>query len=108
VVTVTGRNFVVSQTECKFAGTNSAASTVDSTSLMRCLSPALSVGTVSLELSNNNQDFTLLKTTFEYYSTFVSPFVFGCLSDRSSCSPQRRPRLLRSFLRRDLSLAGRW
>ena len=70
VVTVTGTNFVSSsQLYCSFVGVGRSLATWVSASTLRCLSPARTAGSVALEVSNNNQDFTSNAVQFMYQET---------------------------------------
>ena len=67
-VTVTGNNYFGGATWCKF-GTNSPISAfVQTSSIMYCLAPVMSVGSVFVEASNNNFDFSTNLVPFTYYS----------------------------------------
>ena len=69
LVTVTGTNFVASlNTYCRFDVTV-VQSTVTSVSLMHCYSPAHASASVSLEVTNNNKDFTSNNVQFLYQDT---------------------------------------
>ena len=71
VVTVSGTNFVV-PAFCKFGTTMSPGATVQSSTLLRCVSPAHVNGPVALEMSNNNQDFS---TSVRVYTFYEPPVV---------------------------------
>jgi hypothetical protein len=76
-VTVTGTGFVDSPLlACRFgAGASSMAEWISATRLV-CASTAQAVGSVSLEISNNNQDFT----------ANTVPFVFQAVSTVTALS----------------------
>ena len=70
-VTLTGAEFVATST-CKFASTpvtGNTQVTVDSSSMMRCMSPSQTVGAVQVEVTGNNQDYTALQRRYVYYGT---------------------------------------
>jgi len=66
-VTVTGINFVDTPLlRCKFDQLLINATFVD-TSTAICISPPHPVGNVSVEITNNNQDYTSDNVQFRYY-----------------------------------------
>lgn len=89
-VTVFGYNFQPAPefSRCTFFGSAPVyASFVTSTELL-CVSPPQSAGTVTLEVSNNNQDYTLSGVVFTYQSMFrSSSFAWDncCSSYRCGC-----------------------
>lgn len=76
VVTVTGTNFVSSfDPHCRFGNGSASPATYVSPVQLVCASTARSAGTVTLEVSNNNQDYTTFALEFTYYGT--TPPLFG-------------------------------
>ena len=73
-VTVTGSNFLAAHFTCKF-DRNVTRGTVDSASVARCVSPAHATGSVDVEVSNNNQDYTANTVHFTYQGIVL----FGCV-----------------------------
>jgi len=68
IVTVSGDGFVdETATVCKFDSTVVGPVTVQSSSVLLCESPPLAAGVYDVEISNNNEDFTLSEVQFEYY-----------------------------------------
>ena len=65
VVTVYGQN-MVNNMQCRMGSIVSFASFV-STSSVTCLSPAYAVGTSSIDLSDDTQQFTSSGLVFEFY-----------------------------------------
>jgi hypothetical protein len=66
-VTVYGRNFISSASlACSFGTSASLALYITSTQI-QCLSTSGSAGTVSVEVSNNNQQFSTQYTSYTYY-----------------------------------------
>jgi kynureninase len=68
VVTVTGTEFLAAAW-CKFGTTATVSATVDTSTVLRCNSPAHSAGPVDVEVSVNGVDFTEWRTSFYYYGT---------------------------------------
>ena len=68
VVTVTGSEYLSNAT-CKFGTLWAMSQTVVSSSVIECTTPAQATSVVSVEITNNAQDFTLLTRRFVYYST---------------------------------------
>lgn len=68
VVTVTGTSFRdTTELYCRFGTAGRTPATFGTSELLRCLSPTSGgATTVSLEVSNNNQDFTTNSTAFIY------------------------------------------
>lgn len=88
-ITVTGTNFVQSSNlQCKFGSTEVAATYVTG-SLARCVTPAAATATsVTVEVSNNNQDYTASGIAYTYQRTYLfCPFP-PCtnLQIRSDCN----------------------
>lgn len=83
MVTVIGTNFVRSYgLFCRF-GTEARAATYDSAVQLRCEAPPVaSNGSVALEISNNNNDYTASGLFFDYYGTTSAPC---CTSIRADC-----------------------
>ena len=70
VVTVYGSNFIGSMPLlCAFGTTIQVSASWKSSSELRCESPSEVSGTVSVEVSNNNQDYTSDAVSFEYQAT---------------------------------------
>lgn len=67
IVTVSGENYYATAV-CKFGTLAAVSATADTSSMLRCVSPATSAGAVLLEISNNNQDFTENAQRYTYYS----------------------------------------
>jgi hypothetical protein len=66
VVTVAGLAFTAS-TKCKFGTSITAAFTVDSSTKLRCTTPAHVAATVYAEVSSNLQQYTTDRVEFRYY-----------------------------------------
>eukprot|EP00698_Gefionella_okellyi_P014440 TRINITY_DN4005_c1_g1_i2.p1 TRINITY_DN4005_c1_g1~~TRINITY_DN4005_c1_g1_i2.p1 ORF type:complete len:2826 (+),score=696.32 TRINITY_DN4005_c1_g1_i2:356-8479(+) len=65
-VTVVGNNFVGTQPFCMFGALSSVPATKASTSLLYCETPASASGSVSVEVSNNNLDYTANAVQFTF------------------------------------------
>jgi hypothetical protein len=74
VVTVAGQHFFANAW-CKFGGQRGVAVTVTSSTELKCSSPATAASVVSLEIGNNNQDFTILLTQFTFFGMVKCCFV---------------------------------
>jgi len=68
VVTVLGHYFIDQyHLTCQFGTHGTVNGTLGSSTLVRCVSPSASVtGSISLEISNNNQQFSASMIAFEY------------------------------------------
>lgn len=83
IVLIVGTNFVASdKTRASFGGAHNVISTVLSASTMLVVSPAVGVaGSVALEVTNNNQDYTVNAVPFVFDRTFClcnrCPFGLG-------------------------------
>eukprot|EP00698_Gefionella_okellyi_P014432 TRINITY_DN4005_c0_g1_i5.p1 TRINITY_DN4005_c0_g1~~TRINITY_DN4005_c0_g1_i5.p1 ORF type:complete len:1114 (+),score=261.18 TRINITY_DN4005_c0_g1_i5:484-3825(+) len=76
VLTVTGANFVTSSfAHCRFNHT-AVAATVNTASVLVCISPVSAIGTVTVEISNNNADYTTDGTMFAYDENIVPVSLF--------------------------------
>ena len=71
LVTVYGANFVTAQTACYFGATVAVATTVSNSTALVCQAPARAAGSVYLELTNNNRDFTTQRFVYLYYGAFT-------------------------------------
>jgi len=66
-VTVSGANFI-NGTTCRFGETSTVIAMYTSSTQIICVSPVASAGSVVLEASNNNRDFTNFGRQFQFYS----------------------------------------
>jgi hypothetical protein len=89
IVTVTGSAFTVA-TSCRFGTAVGGATTVDSSTRVRCTSPAHAAGAVALEVTGNGVDLTLASRMFEFYST-RSPEFFCCIMHLTRVLQLRQP-----------------
>ena len=67
-VTVFGTNFMRSAifVKCRFGSLNPVHATTITSSQLQCISPPNVASTVSVEITNNNQDFTFDGVSFTY------------------------------------------
>jgi hypothetical protein len=72
---------------CKFGTVESVMTTFTTSTELRCLSPAQALQTLTLEVSNNNQDYTSNAIAYEYNSTFVRTAHAGVLADARIADP---------------------
>ena len=104
-VTVFGHDFVpdVEFLKCRFAGSAPVYTTWITSSELRCVSPPYPPGVVSLEITNNNQDYTSDGVLYTYQRTCtlhlqsfltVPPFCRSvCLSVATTTVTQLMPNL---------------
>lgn len=76
LVTLTGTEFLATAT-CRFGTLMATATTVVTSTRLVCESPAQSVGEVSVEVTNNAQDFTSWLLQFQYYGAHVISLSFS-------------------------------
>ena len=80
-VTITGRMFASSGMYCRFGTLSPVAATASSTSHVTCTTPAYATGgTIDIELSTNNHDYTSNNMMFEY----VTPVTVTSLTPESA------------------------
>jgi hypothetical protein len=84
---VAGTNFQAAA-RCRFGSLNEQAVTVDSSSRLRCLSPSQAAATYALEISNNNQDYTILHNEFLYYSACPSTLAAVLAANPDPTAPE--------------------
>jgi len=71
LVTVAGSGFY-SGARCLFGSTPDAGATVVTSTRIVCVSPVYaSAANVTLEVTNNGQDYTTLQTMFTYYGMYL-------------------------------------
>lgn len=70
-VTLYGSEFVLGAT-CKFGTAVGLSASVASSTLMTCLSPGQPAGTYTVEMTNNNYDYTRLRENFVYYGALAA------------------------------------
>lgn len=77
LVTVTGTNFISnSGITCKFGTAAAVSAAWRSASLLECVSPSGSSGSVAVEVSNNGQDYSSNAVQFVYYCAFIDIVLF--------------------------------